>query len=159
HPTTPAAPKPSPARLLSPFTGEPVTALGPVLAAKIDNLASARPQTGLSAAGVVDDVPVAGGLTPFLALVSAHRPPVPPPVCGPGRSAAGAALDAHRQCGRPAPAYPGAQPEVLPVVETAQLVALSGGRGPVGASYFRDPRRVAPHNLYARTSPLLAEAP
>jgi hypothetical protein len=41
HHTPPAAPKPSPARLFSPFTGEPVTALGPVLGVKIDNLAPA----------------------------------------------------------------------------------------------------------------------
>ena len=41
------APPPSPARLLSPFTGEPVTALGPVLAVKIDNIKDARPSTGL----------------------------------------------------------------------------------------------------------------
>jgi Protein of unknown function (DUF3048) C-terminal domain len=50
----PAAPTPSPGRssqLYSPFTGEPMTSLGPVLAVKIDNLAPARPQTGLAGAG------------------------------------------------------------------------------------------------------------
>ena len=50
----PATPKPGPGRssqLYSPFTGEPVTALGRVLAVKIDNLAPARPQTGLADAG------------------------------------------------------------------------------------------------------------
>jgi uncharacterized membrane protein len=33
-------------RVLSPFTGEQVTALREVLAVKIDNVAQARPQTG-----------------------------------------------------------------------------------------------------------------
>jgi hypothetical protein len=64
HHTPPAAPKPSPARLFSPFTGEPVTALGPVLGVKIDNLAPARPQTGLTAADIVYVLPAeAGGRT------------------------------------------------------------------------------------------------
>jgi hypothetical protein len=43
HPSaTPAPPK---GPLLDPFTGEPVKALGPVLAVKIDNIVNARPQT------------------------------------------------------------------------------------------------------------------
>jgi hypothetical protein len=48
-----AAPKPPAAHagLTSPFTGEPVTTLGPVLAVKIDNIEQARPQTGLTAQG------------------------------------------------------------------------------------------------------------
>ena len=53
-------------------------------------------------------------------------------------------------------AYSGAQPQLLPVVEKARTVDLYDGR--VGG-YFRDPHRVAPHNLYAHTAQLLAEAP
>jgi hypothetical protein len=78
-----AAPKPGPGRssqLYSPFTGEPVTALGPVLAVKIDNLAPARPQTGLAGADIVYVLPVEGGLSRFLAVFSAHFPPVIGPV-------------------------------------------------------------------------------
>ncbi len=56
----------------------------------------------------------------------------------------------------PAFAYSGAQPHLLPVVERARIVDLYAGR--VGG-YFRDPRRIAPHNLYAHTSQLLAGAP
>ena len=40
-----------------------MTKLGPVLAVKIDNIAQARPQTGLSKADVVYVLPVEGGLT------------------------------------------------------------------------------------------------
>jgi len=153
--TPPPAPKSSPGRsfqLYSPLTGEPVKALGPVLAAKIDNLAPARPQTGLASADIVYVLPVEGGLSRFLAVYSSQIPPV----IGPVRSAREDDLELLRQFGRPAFAYSGAQPQLLPVVERARTVDLYDGR--VGG-YFRDPRRVAPHNLYARTSRLLAEAP
>ena len=157
----PAAPKPSPGRssqLYSPFTGEPMTSLGPVLAVKIDNLAPARPQTGLADADIVYVLPVEGGLSRFLAVYSSHVPPV----IGPVRSAREDDLELLRQFGRPAFAYSGAQPQLLPVVERARTVDLYAGRvpvSPVAGGYFRDLRRVAPHNLYARTSRLLAEAP
>ena len=80
----PAAPAPGrSSQLYSPFTGEPVKALGPVLAVKIDNLAPARPQTGLASADIVYVLPVEGGLSRFLAVYSSHVPPV----IGPVRSA------------------------------------------------------------------------
>jgi hypothetical protein len=152
----PAAPAPGrSAQLYSPFTGEPVKALGPVLAVKIDNLAPARPQTGLGGADIVYVLPVEGGLSRFLAVFSSDNPPV----IGPVRSAREDDLELLRQLGRPAFAYSGAQPQLLPVVERARTVDLYAGRAPVASSYFRDLRRVAPHNLYARTSRLLAEAP
>ena len=92
-----SAPAGSP-RLLSPFTGEPVQALGPVLAVKIDNLAPARPQTGLTGADIVYVLPVEGGLSRFLAVFSSHSPPV----IGPVRSAREDDLELLRQFGRPA---------------------------------------------------------
>ncbi len=153
---TPSAPsRPGPSRssvLTSPFTGEPVAALDPVLAVKIDNLAPARPQTGLTAADIVYVLPVEGGLSRFLAVFSSRVPPV----IGPVRSAREDDLELLRQFGRPAFAYSGAQPQLLPVVEKARTVDLYAGRA---GGYFRDPRRVAPHNLYAHTRQLLAEAP
>ncbi len=150
-----APPRPGPANsaaLTSPFTGEPVAALGPVLAVKIDNLAPARPQTGLTAADIVYVLPVEGGLSRFLAVFSSRFPPV----IGPVRSAREDDLELLRQFGRPAFAYSGAQPQLLPVVEKARTVDLYAGRA---GGYVRDPRRVAPHNLYAHTRQLLAEAP
>jgi hypothetical protein len=138
--------------LFSPFTGEPVSAPGPELAVKIDNLAQARPQTGLTDADIVCILPVEGGLSRILAVFSSHFPPV----IGPVRSAREDDLELLRQFGRPAFAYSGAQPQLLPVVEKARTIDLYAGR--VGG-YFCDPRRVAPHNLYAHTRQLLAEAP
>jgi hypothetical protein len=105
-PVSPAAQPSGPVHrpLTSPFTGEPVTSLGPALAVKIDNIVNARPRTGLSQADIV---------------------------------------------------YSGAQPQLLQVVERARIVDLYAGR--VGG-YSRDSRRVAPDNLYARTSPMHAQA-
>ena len=56
--TPPLAPPEGP--LLDPFTGEPVKALGPVLAVKIDNIVYARPQTGLQSADIIYVIPVEG---------------------------------------------------------------------------------------------------
>jgi len=138
-------------QLRSPFTGEPVTSLGPVLAVKIDNIVNARPQTGLSRADIVYVLPVEGGLSRFLAIYSSHFPPV----VGPVRSARDDDLQVLRQFGRPAFAYSGAQPHLLPVVEHARIVDLYDG---LVGGYYRDSSRLAPYNLYARTSQLLAEA-
>jgi hypothetical protein len=139
-------------QFFSPFTGEPVASPGPVLAVKVDNLAPARPQTGLTDADIIYVLPVEGGLSRLLAVFSSHFPPV----IGPVRSAREDDLELLAQFGRPAFAYSGAQPQLLPVVEKARIAGLYADR--VGG-YFRDPRRAAPHNLYAHTQQLLAEAP
>jgi hypothetical protein len=151
--SSPAAPEqPRESQLLSPFTGGPITAAGPVLAVKIDNVTQARPQTGLTGADIVYILPVEGGLSRILAVFSSHLPPV----IGPVRSAREDDLELLAQFGRPAFAYSGATPHLLPFVERARIADLYSGR--VGG-YFRDPKRIAPHNLYARTQQLLAEAP
>ncbi|HLJ99797.1 MAG TPA: DUF3048 domain-containing protein, partial [Streptosporangiaceae bacterium] len=123
----------------------------PVLAVKIDNIAQARPPTGLTSADIVYLLPVEGGLSRILAVFSSHVPPV----IGPVRSAREDDLELLAQFGRPAFAFSGAQPQLLPVVEHASIVDLYAGR--VGG-YYRSGDRVAPHNLYARTRQLLAEA-
>ncbi len=144
-------PSPTPTQLLSPFTGEPVSSLGPVLAVKIDNIVYARPQTGLIAADIVYVLPVEGGLTRFLAVFSSHFPPV----IGPVRSARADDLQLLGQFGRPAFAFSGAQGQLLPKVEHSNIVDLYAG---VVGGYYRNYDRIAPYNLYATTSTLLAEA-
>jgi hypothetical protein len=128
-----------------------VPTLGPVLTVKIDNVAQARPATGLTDADIVYILPVEGGLSRILAVFSSHFPAV----IGPVRSAREDDLELLRQFGRPAFAYSGAQPELVPVVHHARIVDLYAGI----AGYFRDHNRLAPHNLYAHTRQLLAEAP
>jgi Protein of unknown function (DUF3048) N-terminal domain/Protein of unknown function (DUF3048) C-terminal domain len=138
--------------LRDPFTGERVRALGPELTVKIDNIVYARPQTGLRSADIVYVIPVEGGLTRFMAVFSSHIPPV----IGPVRSARQSDLDLLRQFGRPAFAWSGATPHLVPFIERAPVVdlyaLLVGG-------YYRDQNRVAPYNLYANTKQLLREAP
>jgi Protein of unknown function (DUF3048) N-terminal domain/Protein of unknown function (DUF3048) C-terminal domain len=152
--SAPTAPTPSPARLVSPFTGEPVTALGPVLAVKIDNIKEARPSTGLRSADIVYALPVEGGLSRLMAVFSSRVPPV----IGPVRSAREDDLELLRQFGRPAFAYSGATPHLLPFIHRAPIVDLYAGLPGVADDYFRDPKRAAPHNLYARSAALLADA-
>jgi hypothetical protein len=143
---------PAARQLMSPFTGEPVKTLGPVLAVKIDNIIYARPQTGLTKADIVYVLPVEGGLSRFLAIFSSHMPPV----IGPVRSTREDDLELLRQFGRPAFAYSGAQGQLLPVVERSHIVDLYVGK--VAKPYYRDYRRIAPYNLYAHTRQLLAAA-
>jgi len=139
------------AALTSPFTGEPVQRLTRVLIAKIDNLAPARPQTGLAGADIIYVLPVEGGLSRLMAVFSSHFPPV----IGPVRSSREDDIALLRQFGRPAFAYSGADPRLLPLVRRARTVDLYAG---VAGGYYRDPAKLAPHNLYARTRALLAEA-
>ena len=147
---TGASPGSSPGSL-SPFTGEPVSGPQPVLAVKIDNLVNARPQTGLTRADIVYVLPVEGGLSRLMAVFSSAFPPV----VGPVRSARLQDLEVLRQFGRPAFAYSGAAPSALPTINRARIVNL---RDDLAHGYFRDNRRAAPHNLYARTGALRAQA-
>jgi Protein of unknown function (DUF3048) N-terminal domain/Protein of unknown function (DUF3048) C-terminal domain len=136
----------------SPFTGELVPSLNRVLAVKIDNIVNARPQTGLTHADIVYVLPVEGGLSRFLAIFSSDHPPV----IGPVRSAREDDIELLRQFGRPAFAYSGATATLLPHIHrTARIVDLYSG---ITRGYYRDNRRVAPYDLYARTRVLLQQA-
>ena len=154
HATPTPSPSAKPARtgpLLDPFTGEPVLTLGPVLAVKIDNIVLARPQTGLQSADIVYVIPVEGGLTRFMAVYSSHIPPV----VGPVRSARQSDLDLLRQFGKPAFAWSGATPHLVPFVERSPIVDLYALQV---AGYYRAKDRVEPYNLYANARQLMREA-
>jgi hypothetical protein len=159
-PARPGAAKPSPSRhptprvhrpLTSPFTGERIKYRRRVLIFKIDNVPQARPPTGLTYADIVYLLPVEGGLSRIMAVFSSHVPPV----VGPVRSAREEDIKLLRQFGKPAFAFSGAKPDLLPHVEHARIVDLYAGR--VGG-YFRNFGRAEPYNLYARTKTLLHEA-
>ena len=142
-------PAPVPAQLVSPFTGEPVKALGRVIVVKIDNIAAARPPTNLTSADIVYLLPVEGGLSRIFAVYSSRIPAV----IGPVRSARQDDLELLAQFGRPGFAYSGATPHLLPFIARARVVNLYDT-----PAYFRDYQRVAPHNLYAYGRVLRAEA-
>jgi Protein of unknown function (DUF3048) N-terminal domain/Protein of unknown function (DUF3048) C-terminal domain len=153
-PTQTDTPTPSPAQtgpLRSPFTGQRVSALHRVLAVKIGNTVPERPSTGLTKADLVYVIPVEGGLSRLLAVFSTHFPSV----IGPVRSTREDDIRLLRQFGRPAFAFSGAQPRLLPVVEHSHIVNLYDGA--VGG-YFRGTNRIAPYNLYAHTRTLLSES-
>ena len=149
---TAATPAPS-LQLRSPFTGKPASSLNRVLAVKIDNTALGRPWTGLAWADIVYVLPVEGGLSRLMAIFSSRYPPA----VGPVRSAREDDLQLLRQFGRPAFAYSGATPRLLPYIHrTARIVDLYAG---TTSGYYRDLSRLAPYNLYAHTRQLLAQAP
>jgi len=144
--------KPPPGPLLSPFTGEPVHRLKRVLVVKIGNTLPERPATGLARADIVYLIPVEGGLSRIMAVFSSHYPRV----IGPVRSARQDDLQLLRQFGRPAFAWSGAQPQLVPVVEHSRIVDLYAA---TASGYFRTVDRVEPYNLYADTRTLLKQAP
>ena len=125
-------------QLRSPFTGEPVPSMNRVLAVKIDNIVNARPQSGLTHADILYVLPVEGGLSRFLAIFSSHYPPA----IGPVRSAREDDLQLLRQFGRPAFAYSGATPALLPYIHrAARIVDLYAG---ATRGYYRDNSRTPP---------------
>ncbi|MEU3608879.1 DUF3048 domain-containing protein [Streptomyces sp. NPDC035033] len=150
-PTPTRAPTTAPGGV-SPFTGLPARS-GPVLAVKIDNVAAARPQTGLGAADLVYVEQVEGGVTRLLAVYSSRLPES----VGPVRSARESDLALLRAFGHPALAYSGAQTALNPLLAAAPLDLVSEGTDP--GAFRRSPDRPAPHNLYLRPERALAAAP
>jgi hypothetical protein len=96
-------------------------------------------------------IPVEGGLTRFMAVFSSHLPPA----VGPVRSAREDDLYILRQFGRPAFAWSGAAPHLVPFVERARIADLYAN---LVGGYYRVSNRFAPHNLYADPRILLKEA-
>ncbi|MFH9613278.1 DUF3048 domain-containing protein [Streptomyces pratensis] len=115
-----------------------------VLAVKIDNVAAARPPTGLEKADIVYVEQVEVGLSRILAVYSSEVPSV----VGPVRSARETDLELLRQFDEPTLAYSGAQSALRPSIEAAPLDALPPSKAP--DAYFRSGDRTAPHNLYLR---------
>lgn len=138
--------------LISPLNGVEVEgAPERVLAVVVDNSPSARPQSGISFASVVYEIPVEGGITRLLALYFGNEPPV----VGPVRSLRKYmipiiqeydALIAH--CG----GDPGSWYEVA-LYSLPDFNELEG-RG----KYYRSADRKAPHNLYLKLPETRIEA-
>lgn len=133
---------------VSPFTGEETAAGRPVLTVKIDNAPQARPATGLDEADVVYGLPVEGGISRMLAVFSSTIPDT----VGPVRSLRESDVELLAQFDRPAVAYSGAHPELVPELTDAPMLPLI----PDDATpYLRDQARQAPHNLYLRAQDAL----
>jgi hypothetical protein len=143
---------PTPSAHTHPFTGR-AAADGPVLAVKIDNTRSAKPQLGLRSADIVYVEQVEGGLSRIMAIFSSRLPAR----VGPVRSARISDLHLLPQFGRPAFAYSGVQGKMKPYVARAPLTDVSQDRSNTG--YLRTGSHPAPYNLYGTPKQLLARAP
>ncbi|MFC0433838.1 DUF3048 domain-containing protein [Kutzneria buriramensis] len=121
---------------------------GAALVVKIDNVAAARPQTGLGGADVVYVEPVEGGLTRIAAVYLGKLPSV----VGPVRSARETDIDLLGQYGRPTLACSGSAPQLVPLLHKAGLD--TGCQSAVPDAYFRDSSRQAPHDLYVHPDKL-----
>ena len=148
-PTGSTPPASTTASQLSPLTGKPAPAGQPVLAVKIDNVAPARPATGIGRADVIYVEPVEGGLSRIMAIFSSALPAR----LGPVRSARESDLELLAQYGRPGLAYSGANRQVLAAIRAAPVIDLSPSS--VSAPYRRSSARAAPHNLFADPKALL----
>ena len=136
------SPSPTPTVLLSPFTGEPVDALGPVLVVKLDNTGNAQPHAGLDRADLVYLEEVEWGMNRIAAVFSSDIPDR----IGPVRSARITDVELLAQYEHPAFAYSGAQRKLLPVLAAAPFIDVSATRG--GLGYSRDSKRYAPYNYF-----------
>ncbi|HEY1574619.1 MAG TPA: DUF3048 domain-containing protein [Pseudonocardiaceae bacterium] len=137
--STPAAPSTTPVRPASAVT-----------VVKIDDVAAARPATGLGSAQVVYVEPVEGGLTRIAAVFGARLPAV----VGPVRSARPTDIGLLGQWGRPTFAYSGSAPQLRAALRSAPLVNAS--QSDVPRAYFRRSTHRAPHNLYVHPGQLPA---
>lgn len=120
----------------------------PILVVKIDNVAGARPQTGIGAADIVIEEKVEAGLSRLAALFqSTGADPV-----GPVRSARTSDIHLLANLGAPLFAYSGANLGVGGSLAASPLVDVGATRH--SGLYYRESSRRAPHNLYTRTSRL-----
>lgn len=147
QPAKPARPAKCPLTDQSPPAGG--VPARPALAVKVDNLAVARPQYGLSAADVIYEEPVEGGITRFIAIYQCRDSARIEPV----RS--GRIIDPEivSQFGaHPLFGYAGGIQAAVAAIDASSLIDVGIERAP--GAYWRDSARSAPHNLVTSTSAL-----
>ncbi|MFO7589543.1 MAG: DUF3048 domain-containing protein [Acidimicrobiia bacterium] len=127
-------------------SGESLTR--PSLGVKIENTPEARPQTGLDVADVVYEEVVDGGVTRFWAFFNSAIPET----VGPVRSVRAMDPQIVTPFGGVIAYSGGTEPNVAAIRATG-LVWVDENNA--GDSFFREPTRSSPHNLYARPASLL----
>lgn len=141
--TSVGAIKAKPITVASPLTGlqvAPDLAQRPVTAIMIENSPDARPQSGLDQAGVVYEAIAEGGITRFVALYQEAMPTY----IGPVRSLRPYYIDWFTPFDASI-AHVGGSPESLAEIRSngKDLDQFFND-----ASYWREPSRAAPHNVY-----------
>lgn len=143
---------PKPTTEASRLTGVQVPSeynLLPVTGVMIENSPDARPQSGLSAAGVVFEAIAEGGITRFLTLFQEDQPDY----VGPVRSVRPYYLQ-WLQGFDAAIAHVGGSPEALAKIRNEGIKDLDQSFS--GGSYQRIASRYAPHNVYTSLGSLIA---
>jgi hypothetical protein len=132
---------------LCPLTGLPIAeeevGLRPV-AVMMDNMASARPQSGLMNADIVYEMPAEGGITRYLAIYHHQNPDK----IGPVRSARSYFIDKAMEFNAVF-VHCGGSPEALKDITTLKVDSLNELNGE--KNFWRSNDRKAPHNLYTNT--------
>ena len=142
-------PVPTPVTKLSPLTGlpmDPALADRPVSSVIIENHPDARPQSGLSQAGVVYEALAEGGITRFQAFFLDQQPAA----IGPVRSLRTYFVDWGLEFNAPV-AHAGGNADAMDLVaplKMKDLNALSFAQN----AFYRTTDRYAPHNLYTSTA-------
>jgi hypothetical protein len=144
----PNSPAPSPSFTYNSLSGR-LGQDGRVLAVKIDDTEQARPQIGLRDADVIYIEQVEGGVTRLAAIYSSRYPAK----IGPVRSARISDMELLAQYGRVAFAFSGAQSNLRPIIESANLFNIGADHEGV-LVYSRDKSRRAPWNMILNTQAL-----
>ncbi len=143
--------KPAPTTAPSKLTGIEVSIADsslPTTAVMIENSPDARPQSGLSDAGVVYEAVAEGGITRFLTLFQESQPAS----LGPVRSVRPYYLDWLVPFDAPV-AHVGGSAEALAQIRAEGIKDLDYGTN--SGSYQRVSNRYAPHNVYTSRAQLL----
>lgn len=147
--TKPTAPL-KPITQASPLTGlqvAPELASRPITAVVIENQTDARPQSGLSQAGVVYEALAEGGITRFLAFYLEQTAPS----LGPVRSIRTYFVDWALEFGAPV-AHAGGNADALDLIAPLHMKDMNEFTN--GTYFQRSSDRYAPHNLYTSSAQL-----
>lgn len=152
--TAPTTTTTSPAPSVAPLTGLPypkrLLKNRSALTVKIDNTPQAMPQYGVQDADVVYEEVVEGGITRLAAIFNSKVPKVVGPVRSVRRT--------DREIVFPIGgifAFSGGAEYAVRSIETAPVKLYDEANS--GAAMFRDPTRIAPHNLFANAQLLMAK--
>lgn len=146
------APPPASAPGILPLTGLPGDVPNrPAAVVKIDNGASARPQTGLNAADIIVEEEVEGGITRLAAIF--HSTPT---IVGPVRSGRTTDIGIINGLGSPLLLYSGANAVTDALIRAQSNVQNRSAS--TSSGYWRNSSRRSPSNLYSDTAPHWASA-
>ncbi len=132
----PVTPKPTQTSRPTDFLTGGAVSRNEVIAAKVENVAAARPQVGLRAADIVFVEEVEGGQTRLVAIYHSTFPKR----LGPVRSARSTDVQLLPLFGKPGLVYSGANSDVQSKIDRSSIVPIQRST--------RDNSRVAPHNVF-----------